>query len=245
MTRIAIFDCFSGISGDMTLGALLHAGVDEVVWRNALSKLKVPGYDIVIKPVKKEGIAGLQVNVNLHDTDHGHGRHLSDIADILEASRLSDSIASRSMAVFTRLAGAEAKIHGSSPEQIHFHEVGAIDAIVDIVGACIGLDELCIERVYASPLPLTRGWVECAHGMMPVPAPATMELLTGFTLRPDSREKELITPTGAAILSEWAERESDGTISSPPEMRLIRVGYGAGQRESEIPNLLRICIGEV
>jgi uncharacterized protein (DUF111 family) len=131
-----------------------------------------------------------------------------------------------------------------TPDTIHFHEVGAIDAIVDIVGACIGFEMLGIERVYASALPLNRGWVECAHGTMPVPAPATLELLEGFPLRPDDRVKELITPTGAAILAEFAERGASGDTAPLPPMVLRSVGYGAGKRDSWIPNLLRLMVGD-
>ncbi|HZP84409.1 MAG TPA: LarC family nickel insertion protein, partial [Chthonomonadaceae bacterium] len=144
----------------------------------------------------------------------------------------------------TRLACAEAKIHATTPESIHFHEVGAVDAIVDIVGACIGLEMLGVEKVYASPLPLNRGWVECAHGTMPVPAPATLELLVGFPFRPDERPKELITPTGAALLAEFAERTPEGDIAPVPPMTLRAIGYGAGRRDSWIPNLLRVLLGD-
>lgn len=242
---IACFDCFSGISGDMVLGALLHLGIDEHAWRTALNQLHVPGYDLVLAPVKKEGISAVRVEVRLHEADSGHGRHLSDIAEILEASELPENVRKRALAVFTRLAQAEAKIHATTPDSIHFHEVGAIDAIVDIVGACIGLDMLGVERVYCSALPLSRGWVECAHGLMPVPAPATLELLSGFSFYPDPRQEELITPTGAAILAELVERDAKGNALSPPPMRLLKVGYGAGQRDSERPNLLRICLAEL
>ncbi len=242
--RIAYFDCFSGISGDMILGALLHAGLDETAWRAELAKLEVPGYEVTVEPVVKEGISGLQVKVALHEADPGHGRHLADIAAILERSGLSESARRRAMGTFTRLACAEAKIHATTPDRIHFHEVGAVDAIVDIVGACLGLEMLGIERVYASPLPLNRGWVECAHGTMPVPAPATLELLVGFPFRPDDRPKELITPTGAALLAEFAERTPQGEIAPVPPMTLRAVGYGAGRRASWIPNLLRLLIGD-
>jgi pyridinium-3,5-bisthiocarboxylic acid mononucleotide nickel chelatase len=242
--RIAYFDCFSGISGDMTLGALLHAGLDETAWRAEMAKLGVPGYEIVVEPVVKEGISGTDVDVVLIEADQGHGRHLSDIAEILEKSGVSDGIRRRAIGAFTHLANAEAKIHAMTPDTIHFHEVGAIDAIVDIIGACIGLEMLGIERVYCSPLPFNRGWVECAHGTMPVPAPATMELLVGFPLRPDDRPKELITPTGAALLAEFAERTPDGDIAPVPPMIPRAVGYGAGKRDSWIPNLLRVVIGD-
>jgi len=242
--RIAYFDCFSGISGDMTLGALLHAGVDEAAWRAELAKLQVPGYEIEVRPVVKEGISALAVKVVLHETDQGHGRHLADIEAILNDSGLEETVRARAMAVFTRLADAEAKIHATTPDRIHFHEVGAVDAIVDIVGACLGLEMLGIEKAYASPLPLTRGWVECAHGTMPVPAPATLELLAGFGFRPDERPQELITPTGAALLAEIVARGSDGDVAPVPPLTLRAVGYGAGQRDTWIPNLLRLVIGD-
>jgi len=242
--KIAYFDCFSGVSGDMTLGALLHAGVDEQIWRSELEKLNVPGYEIRTGMVVKEGISAIDVDVVLLEEDQGHGRHLSDIAEILQNSGINENIRTRALSAFTRLAHAEAKIHAMTPDSIHFHEVGAIDAIVDIVGACIGLDMLGVEKVYASPLPLNRGWVECAHGTMPVPAPATLELLAGFPLRPDDRPKELITPTGAAILAEYAERMPNGDLAPVPPIILRQVGYGAGKRDSWIPNLLRVMVGE-
>ncbi len=243
--RIAYFDCFSGISGDMTLGALLHAGLDESEWRAQLTKLNVPGYDISVERVVKEGISGRQVDVKLHEADRGHGRHLADIESILNSSGLSEKVCSRAFAVFNRLASAEAKVHAAPIDQIHFHEVGAVDAIVDIVGSCIGLEMLGIERVYASPLPLNRGWVECAHGTMPVPAPATLGLLEGFKFRPDEREKELITPTGAALIAEYVERTPTGETAILPPMTLRAIGYGSGQRNTWIPNLLRVIIGDI
>ncbi|HLK58184.1 MAG TPA: LarC family nickel insertion protein [Chthonomonadaceae bacterium] len=244
MMRIAYFDCFSGISGDMTLGALLHAGVEEAAWRAELAKLNVPGYEIKIGMVVKEGISAMDVDVVLHEVDQGHGRHLSDIEEILKQSGVSENIRCRALGAFTHLAHAEAKIHAMTPDSIHFHEVGAIDAIVDIVGACIGLEMLGIEKVYSSPLPFNRGWVECAHGTMPVPAPATMELLVGFPLRPDDRPKELITPTGAALLAEYVERTPTGEIAPVPPFIPRAIGYGAGKRDSWIPNMLRVVIGD-
>jgi uncharacterized protein (TIGR00299 family) protein len=242
--RIAYFDCFSGISGDMTLGALLHAGAEESAWRAELARLDVPGYELRVDSVVKEGISGLQVDVILHESDQGHGRHLADIQAILDQSGLPDRVRMRALGAFTRLAAAEAKIHATTPDRIHFHEVGAVDAIVDIVGCCVGLELLGVERVYASALPFNRGWVECAHGTMPVPAPATLELLVGFPFRPDDRPKELITPTGAALLAETVERTPAGDIAPAPPMTLRAVGYGAGKRNSWIPNLLRVLLGD-
>ena len=231
LMRIAYFDCFSGVSGDMILGALLHAGVEEDAWRAELQKLNVPGYELKIEMVVKEGISGMDVDVVLHEEDQGHGRHLADIEEILGRSGLSENIRCRAMGAFTRLAHSEAKIHAMTPDTIHFHEVGAVDAIVDIVGACIGLEMLGVEKVYASPLPLNRGWVECAHGTMPVPAPATMELLVGFPLRPDDRPKELITPTGACLLAEYAERTPEWRCrsGSGPDSPRHRVRRGQAQ----------------
>lgn len=228
----------------MTLGALLHAGVDEATWRTELAKLHVPGYEIRTELVVKEGISAIDVDVALLDQDQGHGRHLSDIAEILERSGLSESVRKHAMGAFCHLAHSEAKIHAMTPDTIHFHEVGAIDAIVDIVGSCIGLEMLGVEKVYVSPLPFNRGWVECAHGTMPVPAPATLELLVGFPLRPDDRPKELITPTGAALFAEYAERADTGEIAPVPPFVPRAIGYGAGKRDSWIPNLLRLIVGE-
>ncbi len=242
--RIAYFDCFSGISGDMILGSLLHAGVDAEAWQAELAKLNVPGYELKICTAVKEGISAVDVDVVLLEQDQGHGRHLADIELIINDSGLSENVRKRALGAFTQLAAAEARIHAMTPDTIHFHEVGAIDAIVDIVGSCIGLEMLGIEKVYCSPLPLNRGWVECAHGTMPVPAPATLELLTGFTLRPDDRVKELITPTGAALMAEYAERSADGNVLQAPPMVLTSTGYGAGKRDSWIPNLLRVMVGE-
>lgn len=242
--KIGYFDCFSGVSGDMILGSLLHAGVDAGQWQAELAKLNVPGYELKIGTAVKEGISAVDVDVVLLDQDQGHGRHLDDIEKIITSSGLSENIQRRALSAFSLLAEAEARIHAMTPETIHFHEVGAIDAIVDIVGACIGIELLGLEKIYASALPLNRGWVECAHGTMPVPAPATLELLAGFPLRPDDRIKELITPTGAALLAEFAERTTEGDIAPLPPMTLKSVGYGAGKRDSWIPNLLRLMVGE-
>ena len=243
--RIAYLDCFSGISGDMLLGALLHAGVDEVHWREGLRGLGLEEFGISVTQVSCSGIAGVQVDVIATTPQEGHGRHLSDIAQILHASTLPATVQSRALAVFTRLAEAEARIHSSTPEDIHFHEVGAVDALVDIAGACLGLEMLGIERVYVSPLPYSRGWVKCMHGSIPTPAPATLALLTGFAWRLDARPVELVTPTGAALAAEWAERTLEGDAAPLPAMTLRATGYGAGQRKTERPNMLRLCVGDL
>lgn len=244
--KAAYFDClFSGVSGDMTLGALLACdGADEARFREGLAALNVPGYELSIERVKREGITATDVDVRLLERDQGHGRYLSDIAAILHASSLSGRVQQQALAVFTRLADAEAKIHGTSRDEIHFHEVGAVDAIVDIVGACLLLEMLGVDQVYTSPLPCGHGTVVCQHGVMPVPAPATLELLRGFPVRALDIEGELVTPTGAALVTTLADPAQAGPM---PPMTVTTVGYGAGKKQfaPDRPNLLRVIVGEV
>ena len=242
--RIAYFDCFSGVSGDMTLGALLDCnGSDESTFRDRLAALDVPGYEIAIQRVKRQGITATDVDVTLIQSEQGHGRHLSDIAGILERSDLSDRVKGDALAVFARLADAEAKIHGTTREEVHFHEVGAVDAIVDIVGSCILLEMLGVDRVVTSSLPCGHGAINCQHGIMPVPAPATLELLRGFPVRSVDVNGEMVTPTGAALVSTFADPATAGHL---PDMRIVASGYGAGKKQflPDMPNLLRIVIGE-
>jgi len=241
--KIAYFDCFSGVSGDMTLGALLACGADEAEFRARLGALDVPGYALAIQKVTREGITATDVDVRLLDVDQGHGRHLSDIAGILEASSLPPRVKQNALAVFTRLADAEAKIHGTSREQVHFHEVGAVDAIVDIVGACLLLDMLGVERVVISSIPCGYGTITCRHGIMPVPAPATMELLQGFPVHSVDIRGELVTPTGAALLTTLSDPLTAGKM---PAMCVLASGFGAGKKQfkPDMPNLLRVILGE-
>lgn len=241
--KIAYFDCFSGISGDMSLAALLAAGGDERVLRESLARLGVGGYELTVRKVKCEGIMAVDVDVILTDTDKGHGRHLSDIRQIIDAAELPARAAERAIAVFEKLADAEAGIHGSSREEIHFHEVGAVDSIVDIVGACILLDNLDIDRVACSTLPWSTGSITCQHGVMPVPAPATLKLLEGFPMRETKITGELITPTGAALLAALSD---PSTAGRPPEMRIVSSGFGAGKKQfvPDMPNILRVIVGE-
>ena len=241
--KIAYFDCFSGVSGDMTLGALLACGVNEADFRERLGALNVPGYALEIRRVTREGITATDVDVRLREGDQGHGRHLSDIAGILEASPLPPRVRQNALAVFTRLADAEAKIHGTSRDQIHFHEVGAVDAIVDIVGACLLLDMLGVERLVTSSLPCGYGTITCRHGIMPVPAPATMELLQGFPVHSVDIRGELVTPTGAALLATLSDPLAAGRM---PAMRVFASGFGAGKKQfkPDMPNLLRVILGE-
>ncbi len=241
--KIAYFDCFSGVSGDMALGALLACGADEAAFRQALAGLSVPGYELKIERVTRGGLAATDVDVVLVEQEQGHGRHLSDIAALLERSTLSDAVRQKALAVFGRLADAEAKIHGTSREQIHFHEVGAVDAIVDIVGACLLLEMLGVERIALSALPCGTGTITCAHGILPVPAPATLELLAGFPVYPVDIRGELVTPTGAALVTTLA---GPGAAGPMPAMRVLTSGFGAGKKQFDPnrPNLLRVVVGE-
>lgn len=235
---IAYFDCYSGISGDMTLGALVDAGVPVDTLIRELRRMHLNGYRLETEQVTSQSIKGARVTVRLTGQEHHH-RHLADIEAIIVASSLSGHIQRRSLAVFRRLAEAEAAVHGCSVDEVHFHEVGAIDTIVDVVGSVIGLELLGVERVYASPLPLGSGTIVCDHGTLPVPAPATLELCrqAGVPVRASDVAAELVTPTGAAILCELATFER-------PLMRLRGLGYGYGVKELPWPNALRLWVGE-
>lgn len=235
--KLAYFDCFSGISGNMVLGALLDAGLGLDTLKEALAGLRISGYEIEARKVKKRGIAGTLVDVRASEGEVE--RHLGDILDIIEGSDLPEDVKERAGAIFTRLAEAEARVHGVSVEEIHFHEVGGLDAIVDIVGSVVGLKLMGIEEVYSSPLHLGRGFVKCAHGLLPVPSPATMELVKGVPTYGRDIEAELTTPTGAAIIATLAKR-----FGRAPLMEVKAIGYGAGHRDLAIPNLLRISMGE-
>lgn len=235
--RIAYFDCFAGISGDMTLGALVDAGLSIEVLKSELAKLHLHDYEIRQEKVIKLGITGTKIHVTCQE-GHIH-RHLQDIVQIIENSELVEEVKEKAIAIFRRLAEAEAKVHGTTPEQVHFHEVGAVDAIVDIVGAVIGLYKLGIEKVYASAVHTGKGFTQAAHGTIPIPAPATLELLRGIPVYTRDIPFELVTPTGAAILSAYC-----GDYGEMPVMEVEKIGYGAGERDLAIPNLLRVMIGE-
>ena len=245
--KIVYFDCFSGVSGDMTLGALLACGAGdadlEAEFRRQLMGLHVPGYELHIQRVVRQGITATDVDVALLEQEQGHGRHLSDIAALLGQSALSEEVRRNALAVFTRLADAEAKIHGTTREEIHFHEVGAVDAIVDITGSCLLLEMLDVDAVAVSSLPCGHGIITCAHGVIPVPAPATLELLSGFPVHPVDVRGELVTPTGAALLTTLADPSTAGKM---PPMRVLASGFGAGKKQfkTDMPNLLRVVLGE-
>ena len=235
--KIAYFDCFAGISGDMTLGALVDAGADQDALRWELGKLPVSEYELSFEKVIKRGIAATKAIVVLKDTKHF--RKLEDIEKIISDSELPERVRGNALCVFRRLAEAEAKVHKISVSEVHFHEVGAVDAIVDVVGACIGLELLGVEQIFGSALPYPRGCVETSHGKMPIPAPATAELLIGAPTYGVDMEAELVTPTGAAILTTLAI-----SLGPCPPMRVSGVGYGAGSMDLSIVNALRIVIGE-
>lgn len=285
--NILYFDCLSGISGDMSIGALLDLGIDLDVFKRELDKLNIDGYKIEIQKKQKNGITGTDFDViieacshdhshththdgkhehdhnhehshthddkehehhhehgNVHDHSHHHEqdhvhRNLNDITRIIEASDISQNAKDMSKKIFRNVANAESKVHGKSIEEVHFHEVGAIDSIVDIVGFSICLDLLKVKHVYSSPIHLGTGFVKCAHGVIPVPSPATMEILKGVPVYSKGLEHELVTPTGAAIIKAVAE-----DFAPMPSMIIEKTGYGLGKRDIEITNLLRVVLGK-
>ncbi len=238
--KAAYFDCYSGASGDMILGALMDAGLEVEVLKERIAQLGLTHYDLQVKQVTKRGLRGSQAVVIVDEDDHHHHhRHLHHIEEIIGNSNLSESVKTRSIKIFRRLAEAEAHVHGTSMDKIHFHEVGAMDAIIDVVGAVTGLEALGIERIYCSALHVGSGTIQCAHGTLPVPAPATAELIRGKPIYSTGVQGELLTPTGAAILTTLA-----ADFGPMPPLRVESVGYGAGVSEPAIPNLLRVVIGQ-
>ncbi|MGB2621251.1 MAG: nickel pincer cofactor biosynthesis protein LarC [Candidatus Acidiferrum sp.] len=236
--KLAYFDCFSGISGDMTLGALVDAGCAVELLREELGGLQVAGWELTAEKVWKNGMAATYVHVKTED--QSKHRSLSAILEILEKSRLAAEVRERAGAIFRKLGEAEARVHDVPLEKIHFHEVGAVDAIVDIVGACIGFHALGIEKFACSALNVGGGTAKMAHGILPVPAPATARLLTGKPTYSNGVQKELVTPTGAAIVATVCE-----AFGPQPAMSVSAIGYGAGTADLEgQPNVLRIMVGE-
>ncbi len=236
---IAYFDCFAGISGDMTLGALIGAGADPGLLRDRLAGLGVGGYRIEIGRKTAGYIEATDVRVVIEETHHPHNRCLAEILKTIHGSDLSEEVKRTAGGIFRRLAEAEGRVHGYSPEEVHFHEVGALDAIVDIVGAALCLEILGWPKVVASPMPTFHGYARGSHGVFPLPPPATAENLRGVPCRQLDIEGELVTPTGAAII-----REIAAEFGPLPAMRVERIGYGAGKNEFEIPNTLRVMIGQ-
>lgn len=235
--KTAYFDCFSGISGDMILGALIDAGLDIRELESELGKLKISGYKIRAEKTARKGIAGTKFSVDV--IEQNVDRKLKDIVEIIDRSDLDDDIKDLSKQTFKDLATVEAKIHGKSIEEIHLHEVTGLDSIIDVVGSFIGIKKLGIEATYSSKVHVGTGFLECRHGVLPVPAPATLAMLKGIPIYSRGIEAELATPTGVCLLKTLSRG-----FGNMPEMRVEKVGYGAGSRELEIPNLLRVYVGE-
>ena len=253
---IAYFDCFSGISGDMILGALVDAGLDLEILKEELKKLPVDDYRLTQKLVTRQHIAGTKVDIVIRtsagaeviegpniDISHNHegpGHHLADLVSVVERSTLKQKIKQQSIDIFEQLATAESKVHGIPKQEVHLHEVSGLDAIIDIVGSCIGLALLDIEKVYCSALPMSRGFIKCMHGLMPVPAPGALELMRNIPIYNTQIDGELVTPTGAAFLK--ATAKEPGVF---PKMVIKKIGYGAGTKNIPgHPNLLRVCLGD-
>jgi uncharacterized protein (TIGR00299 family) protein len=235
--KTAYFDCIAGASGDMLLGALIDAGLPAAALESELAKLHIHDFHLHFSKVSKNGFGATKVDVHAHD--HAPERHLREIREIVEKSHVSDKVKERAMRVFTRICEVEGGIHGMSVDEVHLHEVGGVDAIVDVVGVLAGVEMMGIERVVVSPLPMGRGFIKGAHGQIPLPAPATVGLLAGVPVYGSPIEKELVTPTGAALLTELA-----AAWGPLPAMTLRAVGYGAGTRDLVIPNVVRILLGD-
>ena len=232
------FDCFSGASGNMILGGLISLGVDQNFLKSEIQKLGISEFDLEIHPVDRSGICAMHVETKY--PKETHHRHLADIVRIISESTLDKKISNRAIAIFTKLADAEAKVHGIHIEKVHFHEVGAMDAIIDVVGACIGFESLGVERFLCSRIHVGSGFVDMDHGRYPIPPPAVSELLTGYPIYYTGLEGELITPTGAAIIATICDE-----YQCLSDFRLECNGYGAGTREFEgFPNVLRLMLGD-
>ncbi len=239
MRRLAYFDCPSGAAGDMIMAALVDAGAPFEALRAELGKLGLGGWDLVRREVRKGGFRALKIDVAISPPTRHHHGGLADLLAVLDASPLGETIKDRARRIFGRLADAEARAHGTTRDEVRFHELGAVDAIIDVTGAVIALDLLGVEAVHVSALPLGGGTVVGAHGPMPVPAPGTAELLRGFPVLDTGVQAELVTPTGAAILTTLASG-----AGRMPAMTVTGVGYGAGTRDFEVPNVLRCFVGE-
>lgn len=234
--RVLYLDCFSGAAGDMILGALLDAGAPDEAVRSALAALPLEGYSVEVHAVTRASLRATKVDVTVTGSREHRGPR--EIAALLDAAPLPAAVRDRALRVFDLLADAEAKVHGIPREQVHFHEVGAVDAIVDVVGCAAALESLAPDRVVASPVATGRGTIESAHGVIPVPAPAVIELLRGVPVEERGTD-ELVTPTGAAVL-----REAVHEFGPMPPLTIAAAGYGAGTRDGAIPNVVRAILGE-
>ena len=240
--KAAYFDCFSGISGDMIIGALLDAGLDFDYLRNELKKLNLEDYEIDEKKIVKNNISATKFDIFLdkYNNKQNEERNINEINSIIEKSSLDGNIKTKLKKIFLKIAEAEAKVHNMPVYKVHFHEIGAIDTIIDVAGAVIGLENLGVEKVYCSKINLGSGFVEFSHGKFPVPAPATAEILRGIPVYSTDSNAELTTPTGAAIISVLADK-----FGEMPEIIVEKIGYGAGEKDLKQPNVLRVLIGKI
>ena len=237
--KVLWYDCFSGISGDMNLGAMIDLGIELSYLKTELKKLNLKGWDIVAEKAQRHGITGTMVTVK-QLAPEDHHRHLSDIQKIISDSSLTDKVKNLSMQIFMKIANAEARVHGIPVEKVHFHEVGAIDSIIDITGAAICFHALNVEKVYTSEIELGSGFVKCDHGKLPVPAPATAEIVKGMPVRIGGVDFEATTPTGAAILSALTTE-----YCPAKSFKIETTAYGIGHKDHPgVPNLLRVSLGE-
>lgn len=236
------FDSIGGASGNMILGALIDLGADPNAISEQLATLGIESFELVCEPVSASGFRGVRLTVNVHDHGHPH-RHLSDIKSLINKGALSDRVKTNSIAVFEKLARAEAEVHGTTMEEIHFHEVGAMDSIIDIVGTCIALEILGIEEIIIGPLPIGQGTTQCAHGVIPIPAPATALLLKNHAVIQTDEPFELTTPTGAALLCTLGKMELQPANMKPQTIVNIGTGFGSRKLNSR-PNLIRAIIME-
>lgn len=235
--RVLYFDIINGISGDMTIATLLDLGITKDVFLEEVYKLNLNDeFKINIEQKNESGIVGTKVEVIT--TEVNSQRHLSDIYDIIDKSSLNEFVKNKSKEIFMVIANAEAKIHGTTIDKIHFHEVGAIDSIVDVVSACILVDLLCIDKIYSTSIPVGSGFVKCDHGLMPVPAPATIEILKDVPIKLNTVKGECTTPTGAAIIKTLCNEFVDVL-----EFEVKQIGYGMGHKQFKIPNILRTVLG--
>ena len=237
--KTAYFDCFSGISGDMIIGALIDLGLDINFLKKELLKLNLKHYKIEAKKIVKNGISSTKFDL-IEEHRHHDERNLKEINKIIDNSKLNNEIKDIIKRIFLKIAQAEAKIHNKPVNKIHFHEIGAIDTIIDVAGAVIGFKKLGIEKVYCSKLNVGTGFVEFSHGKWPVPAPATAEILKNAPIYHNNIEAELVTPTGAAVIATLAEK-----FGEMPSMKVEKIGYGAGSKDLEQPNVLRVFYGEL
>ena len=235
--RIGYFDCFSGASGDMILGSLIDAGVSPGRLREEINKINLPGIRLKIKKVLKNGIAGTQVIVEGEERDKSH-RNLKEMERIINRSSVESKVKEKSKEILRRIASVEATIHRKATEEVHFHELGGLDSIVDIVGSVWGLGQIGADEIHVSRINVGGGFVKCEHGILPVPAPATLALMEGRPVYSTGIDKELLTPTGAAILTSMGS-----AFGQMPSMKVEKVGYGAGRSDLPHPNLLRLIIG--